>query len=453
CGTAGTQACDPARCTWGECVPPLEMCNGVDDDCNELADDGFACVQGTTRDCQTACGTTGTQRCGAACEWESCEPPPELCGNDIDDDCDGATDVTEAAGESRTFGQAGANGTYAIAALGNEYVIGRLASSENLGQELVLSWHDGDGTRLRSEQRTGIAGSALGAGFRLTTGGGAIAVTWRDGTERKMMVVEEGLSAGREPLRLTGYALLYAHSPPPVVWTGNEFLTAVSRVVVGRRSAVRMRRVHREGQLAEGYFQVNEPTDGQFHLDMVWAEDSAGLVWHEPAASSRAMVRFARTDGAELIGAVLEVSEVGENTGVLVKTPTVAFDGESFGIAWAEGEHERGQIRFARASRDEQVGDRRRVAITSLDSRFPRLVWNGFEYGLAWLDWHPLRSVGEIHFVRLRADGRRIGEPIRLAGNARLRPPDLFWDGAQYAVTFSTLETESTIKLARVSCD
>lgn len=40
CGTAGTRFC--LDCRWGACAPPPESCNGVDDDCNGLTDEGCA---------------------------------------------------------------------------------------------------------------------------------------------------------------------------------------------------------------------------------------------------------------------------------------------------------------------------------------------------------------------------------------------------------------------------
>ena len=40
CGTAGTRFC--LDCRWGACAPPPETCNGVDDDCNGLTDEGCA---------------------------------------------------------------------------------------------------------------------------------------------------------------------------------------------------------------------------------------------------------------------------------------------------------------------------------------------------------------------------------------------------------------------------
>jgi hypothetical protein len=90
CGSTGSRACE-AGCAWGDCEPPDEICNGADDDCDGSADEGFACVAGSSGTCPTACGSTGTRQCLGNCTWDLCQTPAESC-NGQDDDCDGACD-------------------------------------------------------------------------------------------------------------------------------------------------------------------------------------------------------------------------------------------------------------------------------------------------------------------------------------------------------------------------
>ncbi len=86
CGT-GTETCTLGR--WDGCTAPAptaETCDNVDNDCNGLIDDML------TRSCTNDCGV-GTERCmGGA--WGACSTPPpgpEICDN-FDNDCDGMTD-------------------------------------------------------------------------------------------------------------------------------------------------------------------------------------------------------------------------------------------------------------------------------------------------------------------------------------------------------------------------
>ncbi|MBN1771825.1 MAG: VCBS repeat-containing protein [Deltaproteobacteria bacterium] len=88
----GTQTCRAG--SWGDCVgelgPVPETCNGRDDDCDGVTDEALA------RTCGSDVGEcrSGTQTCRAG-SWGDCvgelPPAPEAC-NDLDDDCDGETD-------------------------------------------------------------------------------------------------------------------------------------------------------------------------------------------------------------------------------------------------------------------------------------------------------------------------------------------------------------------------
>lgn len=72
----------------------VEMCNGVDDDCQNGVDDGFPvgtpCNVGLG-----ACAASGELQCntagtGTVCSAVAGAPTAELCGNGVDEDCNGA---------------------------------------------------------------------------------------------------------------------------------------------------------------------------------------------------------------------------------------------------------------------------------------------------------------------------------------------------------------------------
>ncbi len=106
---AGTQTCTDGQ--WGACegevLPSTEICEGqLDENCDGTVDDGCDCTNGDQQSCYTGpAGTEGVGECVAGTQacvdgvWGDCidevTPLAEICDNQLDDDCDGATDTDD----------------------------------------------------------------------------------------------------------------------------------------------------------------------------------------------------------------------------------------------------------------------------------------------------------------------------------------------------------------------
>ncbi|TNE45515.1 MAG: hypothetical protein EP343_26735 [Deltaproteobacteria bacterium] len=88
----------------GNCQKPkdyslTDVCgDGIDNDCNGNTDETCECKAGETKDCGSDVGECkkGTQKCGQNGKWEACtgetKPVAEVCGDKKDNNCDGVVD-------------------------------------------------------------------------------------------------------------------------------------------------------------------------------------------------------------------------------------------------------------------------------------------------------------------------------------------------------------------------
>jgi hypothetical protein len=177
--TAGTGACETTgeiACVDGELVcdavanaPTAEFCgNDVDDDCDGEIDEGFPNLGDSCTIGEGACSSNGTVVCSqdqlvAVCDAPVIDPSPELCGNQLDDDCDGEVDEDFAIGTPCSVGEGAcrADGVTICSASGESTVCDAVAAAP--GDELCGNGIDDDCDG-QTDEDFALAGMACSVG-------------------------------------------------------------------------------------------------------------------------------------------------------------------------------------------------------------------------------------------------------------------------------------------------
>jgi hypothetical protein len=456
CGTVGSQACDAMSCQLGACVPPAEVCDAVDQNCDGRADETFACAAGAILECTTSCGSTGHQRCEEACVLGACEPPAERCDNGVDDDCDGVID------------RLGALESFVVVEGASLSVPPALAAGAS-GVAIVWSGSDG-GYAMRRLGDPGLGGPALGpmsvlvppAGDRVLPYGSAagangtgavvayeIQATWghpgiwlqREGSLATAPVVDNALGFVSAPaIAVSGDAIGLSFLRL------ESFRRAVYFTVVGPSGPGESHRI------SPGGTETYEPSAAASATGygIAFSDDRHGP-WRQEGAVmvGNTEIYFARvgTDGAP-VGAEVRISDADGLSGA----PSLVWNGSRFGVAWVDRRTGFGAIHFAVIDADGAIATPDVRLAGGPDALSPSLSWNGEEWGVAWAAGPEGRE--QIHFARIDASGHRIGEPARITTVPReRRSPRAVFGGSWILAWAEPTSGSATIHAARVGCE
>lgn len=129
--------------------------------------------------------------------------------------------------------------------------------------------------------------------------------------------------------------------------------------------------------------------------------------------------------------------------------PSLAWNGDGYGLAWVDARARRVDVYFERLGRDgRRIGAE--VAVTRGPGQhlLPRVAFAGAEYGIAWTDVSEDGDELHVGFARVGADGARRGDPVRLSrGDALQFGASPAWDGTAYGVVWSAVNDGAGITL------
>ncbi len=399
CGSTGADACS-AACAWsGICTELAETCNGADDDCNGTCDDGLPCCQGTTGACTTTCGSIGTRLCEVGCSWgTTCAPPPEVCDG-VDNDCDLAADNGFACVASLPVACTNACGRAATQSCSAACALGACTAAEicNLCDDDASGGADSGyaidaGPNFETLRNNNAASNNPSIAY--SSADGEFGIVWTEGTE--LYFAARLASNGNSAQNATAITLAGAVNPtrPRITYIGRSAAAVYGLVWEDRRAGraqIYATTLTFDGAAAAQTLVSATGTGQQHAPDIAWSETASllGIVWQDdndlPDNIHAAAVRLDLT--------IASADHAIEGTSGLAyrREPAIASDGTGFGVVWRDDVDCVGcpdRVRFARldantariASSVELPGG----GAASREASSPAIAWSGPEGGSEW---------------------------------------------------------------------
>jgi len=409
-----------------------EVCDGVDNDCDGVLDDGLAEVA-------------------------------EICDG-LDNNCDGLIDNHGACGGR----------CEAMRKIGSDMPV---TSTPGLSWEPAMVWTGSGYGVVWEDHRDGDAkiyfarlsatGGKIGGDVRVSEGpgpsrsprlawnGAEYGVVWvdaRSGIDNEVYfnrLDAAGTRLGAD-VRLTEPG--FGGTSPDIAWNGSEYGVVWSDV------DLYFARVDRTGLLIGDAIRVTAPPGGGGRPSIVWTGADYGIVYtRSDSYGAFREIRFARVDGSGHVLAVdmLVTSTPVENDGYGPFPASLVWTGSEYGLVWRDlrisGNPE---LFFARlTATGAKIGDDVRITNDPANLRRPSLAWTGLEYAVAWPDARDGNF--EIYLARLDATGAKAGPDIRLTEDPGFSDhPALAWTGAEFGTAWRDSRTDDNeIFFARMTCN
>jgi len=414
CGSTGEVLCNTDCTLPAVCPPPAEVCNGLDDDCDGVTDDGFTCAAGSVVPCTTSCGTTGTGTCTSGCEPPSalaCTPPAETC-NGAGDDCDTLIDED---------------------LWGPAPMPVRVTDTPLPSERPSLSWNPAAGRfGLVWQEETGTAGGHVYFTLLDRDGGDALAGDVTVATASASVTHEHPAVTWSATTGVAQWGVVWSRSDSPSSselyfrWVGADGASSGSETRVTTATGI-----------------SNEPT-------IAWnaSNRNYGIAWSDGRDANREIYFVLLTSSGTKPSGHTD-QRLTTTSACISSRPWVAR-GTDWGVIWYEicTAGDLGQLFLARMNDSGELiaGSFGSPVADSAVQEWPRMVWNGTGWGVAWVDDRE-RSTSQAYFGRLTAAGALEAPALALTTAAGtplgLEPanpvPAIGWDDTrrEYVVVWS----------------
>jgi hypothetical protein len=408
----------------GDCRPDgVELCNGLDDDCDGSTDEGWDIggwcqPPGTCGAGALECGGPNSRVCSTGPGGSQYRAPKEVCDG-VDQDCDGRMDEDTGPQTGPVFEFASTSGRARMPTLAAQsgHVLAaweddRDGSPQIYGTRIRYDRADPP-TRLTDPGDTAAESPLMAWGMGIQTAG----VVWREAEHLRMRRIGFGPDGGVVP---RGAAHTIPERAPAIAWTGSQWAIAGLEPETDRLTLVRLS--------AAGEVLGRSP--------VVTGEDVAPPL-HVAAGGDRVLATA--TVGGQSFAAVFNSEGEIRNFGPLAMTggrsaPAAAWN--DVAGRWALAfEHNTGQLRLMRMHADAEGGDGAPAALAAGGTADAQVVWNGREYGVAWSQ--RTREGTGIYFARVSEALDNASRPERISpAGTEAKAPALIWSGLDFVLAW-----------------
>lgn len=438
CETEGRQPCE--SCAWADCAPPDEICNGRDDNCDGECDEVWECCMGEVEDGCTTCGGTGvaagTRTCSETCAWTECCTDVEYC-NDCDDNCDGEVFDSDVMGSEMRITDNGAGSWHPLHAF------------NDADSEYAITWVDERSGDLEIYfTRVLLTGEKPAPDVRLTHApgissrprpvynGSGYGIVWmdsRNGRHDIYLGLCEPDGSNFEETRITDGSSMSMY--PWMVFTGSRYFLAWEDDRDGD-GEIYIARADEEGSKIGIDTRVTGASGDSDAPMMAFTGSSIGLAWDDEREGNWEVFYREISLFGEPLGSDTRITDDASLSG----WPSLAFAGSEFGMAFLDRRSGEWQLFFTRIDEEgSKTGPDILISDAATHDPWYRemlsLVWNGSQYGLAWMD--DREGNDEIYFTRLDSTGTKIGSDMRVTNAGGLSTyPFLSWNEGAWAISW-----------------
>jgi hypothetical protein len=397
---------------------------------NGTLEEGEECDGDPARSCTTTCSSTGTQEC-VDCAWASCAPPEEVC-NGVDDDCDDLTDevvaITVSGGPVRISDAPGASQNASIDFDGDNF--GIAWEDHRDGDSDIYSAIVSPTASILEAESLLVAGLTEArtpclawhlAAYRLL-----ITDTGSGGTPDVVLVLMNPLGDRVGPPDLISNSPTETFADPVIAMSGGW-----SGLAWDSGSKIWFARLNPAGNKVGSDLRVEDDPGASHSADVASSGSHWGIAWVDERDGNREIYAAVVTDGS-VSAADIRLTDDPADSG----DPSIVWDGSTYAVAFSDERRGAGDVFIARFdSSGSEVGSEAAVTSGAVDARDPCIAWTGSGFGAAWIDDRGGET--HVHTTLLDADGLALAPAEDVSGpGGNGADPDLSWSGSVLGITW-----------------